>query len=130
MTKRFRAILVGLIALACAPLAAETIRVPAHSSSSNPEFLTVQTISMGKFDGDDGAAFSYMVEAQLSRFRVDGQPLFDVRVGGNGVVSDAIVTGSATASVEKFPAWQKREICLEKDVDRVCLKYEIGRAHV
>ena len=123
MIKRFRVILAGLMALACAPLAAETIRVPAHSSSSNPEFLTVQTISMGTFDGDDGAAISYMVEAQLARFRVDGQPLFDVRVGGNGVVSDAIVTGSATASVEKFPAWQKREICLEKDVDRVCLKY-------
>ena len=110
-------------ALASAPLAAETIRVPAHSGSSNPEFLTVQTISLGKFDGDDGAALSHMVEAQLARFRVEGQPLFDVRVAGSGRVSDAVVTGSANASVEQFPAWQKREICLEKDVDRVCLKY-------
>ena len=123
MIKRFAAVFFGIVALGATPIAAETIRVPAHSGSSNPEFLTVQTISLGKFDGDDGAAFSYMVEAQLARFRVDGQPLFDVRVGGNGVVSDAIVTGSANASVEKFPAWQKREICLEKDVDRVCLKY-------
>ena len=110
-------------ALASAPLAAETIRVPSHSTSSNPEFLTVQTISLGTFEGDDGAALSHMVEAQLTRFRVDGQPLFDVRVAGNGRASDAIVTGSANASVEKFPAWQKREICVEKDVDRVCLKY-------
>ena len=123
MMNRFWAAFVGLVALASAPLAAETIRVPAHSGSSSPEFLTVQTISLGKFDGDDGAALSHMVEAQLARFRVEGQPLFDVRVAGSGRVSDAVVTGSANASVEKFPAWQKREICLEKDVDRVCLKY-------
>ena len=123
MTKRFWAVFAGLVALASAPLAAETIRVPAHSGSSHPEFLTVQTISLGKFEGDDGAALSHMVEAQLARFRVDGQPLFDVRVAGSGRVSDAIVTGSANASVEKFPAWQKREICLEKGPDKVCTKF-------
>lgn len=123
MMKRFWAAFTGSVALVAVPIAAETIRVPSHSSSADPQFLTVQTISLGTFDGDDGAALSHMVEAQLARFRVDGQPLFDVRVAGNGRASDAIVTGSANASVEKFPAWQKREICLEKDVDRVCLKY-------
>ena len=123
MTKRFCVVFAGLATLASAPIAAETIRVPAHSGSSNPEFLTVQTISLGNFEGDDGAALSHMVEAQLARFRVDGQPLFDVRVGGNGRISDAVVTGSANASVEKFPAWQKREICLEKGPDKVCTKF-------
>ena len=123
MIKRFAAVFFGIVALGATPIAAETIRVPAHSGSSNPEFLTVQTISLGKFDGDDGAALGHMVEAQLARFRVDGEPLFDVRVAGSGRVSDAIVTGSANASVEKFPAWQKREICLEKGADRVCTKY-------
>jgi hypothetical protein len=123
MIKRFWRICAAFAVLVSVPAAAETIRVPSHSSSSSPEFLTVQTISLGTFEGDDGAALSHMVEAQLTRFRVDGQPLFDVRVAGNGRASDAIVTGAANASVEKFPAWQKREICLEKDVDRVCLKY-------
>ena len=123
MIKRLCAVSAGLLTLATAPVAAETIRVPAHSGSSNPEFLTVQTISLGTFEGDDGAALSHMVEAQLARFRVDGQPLFDVRVAGAGRVSDAIVTGSANASVEKFPAWQKREICLEKGPDKVCTKF-------
>jgi hypothetical protein len=123
MMKRFWAVFAGLVVVATAPLAAETIRVPAHSGSSNPEFLTVQTISLGDFEGDDGAALSHMVEAQLARFRVEGLPLFDVRVAGSGRVSDAVVTGSASASVEKFPAWQKREICLEKGADRVCTKY-------
>lgn len=123
MIKRFCVVFAGLLALASAPIAAETIRVPAHSGSSNPEFLTVQTISLGTFDGDDGTALSYIVEAQLARQRSEGQPLFAIRAGGNGSSSDAIVTGSANASVEKFPAWQKREICLEKGADRVCTKY-------
>lgn len=123
MMKRFWTVLAGLVALASTPVAAETIRVPAHSASSDPQFLTVQMISLGNFEGDDGAALSHMVEAQLARFRVDGQPLFDVRVGGNGRVSDAVATGSANASVEKFPAWQKREICLEKGPDKVCTKF-------
>lgn len=123
MTKRFAAVFLGIVAISAMPIAAETVRVPAHSTSSNPEFLTVQTISLGKFEGEDGEALSHMLEAQLARFRVDGQPLFDVRVAGAGRVSDAVVTGSASASVEKFPAWQKREICLEKGADRVCTKY-------
>lgn len=123
MLKRFWTIIAGLAVLFATPLAAETIRVPAHSRSTGPEFLTIQSISLGKFDGEDGATLSHMVEAQLAQLKSDGQPLFDIRVGGTGNDSDAVVTGSANASVEKFPAWQKREICLEKGPDKVCLKY-------
>ena len=107
MIKRFCVVFAGLVALASAPLAAETIRVPAHSGSSNPEFLTVQTISLGKFEGEDGEALSHMLEAQLARFRVDGQPLFDVRVAGAGHVSDAVVTGSAKRFCGKIPRMAK-----------------------
>lgn len=123
MMRRFWAICSALVALAAMPVSAESIRVPAHSGSFNPDFLTVQTISLGKFEGEDGTALSHIVEAQLAALRVDGQPLFDIRVGSPGRNSDAVVTGTGSASMEKFPAWQKREICLEKDAERVCTKY-------
>lgn len=112
----------SLLALAHSA-SAETIRVPDHSPSSNPDFLTIQSIALGTFDGEDGSAFGHMIESRLSALRGEEGPFFNVVVNGPNAKADAIVTGSARASVETFRNWQKREICDEKDADKNCLRY-------
>ncbi|MFZ1566253.1 hypothetical protein [Sphingorhabdus sp.] len=105
------------------PASAETLRVPDHIPSGNPDFLTIQSIALGAFQGDDGNALSHVVEARLAGFRGEDGPFFNVIVDGNGTKPDAIATGSARVSVETFRNWQKREICDEKDADKKCLRY-------
>ena len=115
-----RAALAALAALALAtPAAAETLTVETYSPALSEAALGVQTLSVDRFAGREGARFSFMVADALQQASIRGRPWFTVLVD-DGPGADAVLEGRVTPHIAEHRFRRKREVCWTYDEDGAC----------
>ncbi|WP_188237459.1 hypothetical protein [Sphingopyxis sp. LK2115] len=100
-----------------------SVAVPAHAetltiNSGDPAAADVTdllSISVERFDGEDGAAFAQALEAELAAATFHGSRFYRVVAPESGAPTDALVTGTIRASVDDVPVIEKRRRCTEYD---------------
>ena len=104
---------------------AETLTLGAIYPAGNANVAPVSTITVEPFGGTDGAALSIMVEDRLRDVTVKGDPWFEVLPASLTTDADAVLRGSVATQVWREEAdEQQREVCVERDEDRKCIRRE------
>jgi len=96
---------------------AEVLQVTGEFAARNREASLLHSLSIGRFDGQDGMALARAIERALGGTHFD---LMGGRAGRNnaeGSLDGAVVTG-----VEETPFKKKEKRCVEKGKDGKCIK--------
>ncbi len=108
-------LLFGAALLAFAvPATAETLPINAADPAA-ADVIDLISISVERFEGEDGTAFAQALEAELADAKFRGGPFYHVVAPESGVPTDALVTGTVRSSVEDVPVMEKRKGCTEYD---------------
>lgn len=102
---------------------AETLNVERYYPSAVPEMETINSIAVDRFEGSDGEALSFALEEYLGATALNGTPVFSLVDYRTGSKADALLSGTASVTVEQFPAEQTRNKCVERDGKNACIKY-------
>lgn len=100
--------------LVASPAAAETLTI-AGSEPASAEVNDLLSLSVERFEGEDGAALAQQLEAALGSARFDGRPYYRIVAPESGARVDGLVTGTTRASVDEVPITEKRKRCAEYD---------------
>ena len=103
----------ALLALAT-PAIAETLPINTADPATANVFDLI-SISVERFEGEDGTAFAQALEAELADASFRGGPFYRVVAPESGAPTDALVTGTVRSSVEEVPVIEKRKRCTESD---------------
>lgn len=105
------------------PATAETLPINTADPATANVFDLI-SISVERFEGEDGTAFAQALEAELADASFRGGPFYRVVAPESRAPTDALVTGTARSSVEEAPVIEKRRRCTEYDATdkKKCLK--------
>lgn len=103
----------ALLSLA-APATAETLTINAGDPAA-ADVTDLLSISVERFEGEDGAAFAQALEAELAAATFHGSRFYRIVAPESGAPTDALVTGTVRASVDETPVIEKRRRCTEYD---------------
>ncbi len=111
-----------LLALS-APATAETLTI----DTSDPAAVDVNdliSMTVERFEGEDGTAFAQALEAEIAAASFRGGPFYRIVAPESGAPTDALVTGIVRSIVEETPVIETRKRCTEYDLDnkKKCLK--------
>ncbi|WP_428627706.1 hypothetical protein [Sphingopyxis sp.] len=96
------------------PATAETLTIQA-ADPADANINDLLSISVERFEGEDGAAFAQALEAELAAATFRGGPFYRVVAPESGAPADALITGTVRGSVEEVAVIEKRRRCTEYD---------------
>ena len=97
-----------------APANAETLTINTGDPAA-ADVTDLLSISVERFEGEDGAAFAQALEAELAAATFHGSRFYRIVAPESGASTDALVTGTVRASVDETPVIEKRRRCTEYD---------------
>lgn len=97
-----------------APANAETLTINTGDPAA-ADVTDLLSISVERFEGEDGAAFAQALEAELAAATFHGSRFYRIVAPESGAPTDALVTGTVRASVDETPVIEKRRRCTEYD---------------
>jgi len=103
---------------------AETLSISGLYPANADGVALIESISIENFGGGDGSALGFALEEQLDRISFDGQPYFTVMASRTVAVPQAILSGSATASIDQHHTTEYRSRCVERDEKDKCTKHK------
>lgn len=106
------------MAIAPAPVAAETLEMTALYPARISGLGDVKVLGIEPFAGDYGDMLAMAAEQALAAVEIDGEPFF--RINGYGPAADALLSGSAYVSVEEQPSEAHRTRCIKRDAKGKC----------
>lgn len=97
--------------------AAETLRVTGEFPARYREASLLGSLSIDRFDGQDGTALASAIERAMGRTHFQ---LMGGRAGRNN--AEGSLSGGVTTTVDENPFKKKEKKCVEKDKDGKCIK--------
>jgi len=97
-----------------APATAETLTINTGDPAA-ADVTDLLSISVERFEGEDGAAFAQALEAELAAATFHGSRFYRIVAPESGAPTDALVTGTVRASVDETPVIEQRRRCTEYD---------------
>ena len=96
---------------------AEVLGITGEFPARHREASLLHSLSIGRFDGQDGIALANAIERAMGRTHFE---LMGGRTGRNN--AEASLSGAVTTGVEENPFKKKEKRCIEKDKDGKCVK--------
>ncbi|MCP1471151.1 hypothetical protein J3E64_002855 [Sphingobium sp. OAS761] len=115
----------GAIALA-APAHAETFDMVGHFPAPYRDVSLARSFGIDRISGRDGAALAVAIEDRLAHDGPDGRPYYDlIALSRRGPDADAILSGTADATIRESDVKRKVDQCVEQDGDRCNRKEKV-----